>query len=110
MIVQITVQNHSPERTQDMFHLVQVLTMDREHTLLQFEEVTTVLDGDEVGPGLVHPDPRSTRIVTFDHQPYQTYLLVDPSNQFLTTEGGHIDLPRFLVGNELELHVTSPLG
>jgi hypothetical protein len=40
-----------------MFYLINVLTLDGEHPLLQFKGVTTIFDGNEVGPGLIHPKP-----------------------------------------------------
>lgn len=57
MIVEFTGQNHRSERAENVFTFVEVLTLDREHSLLQFEGESTVFDRDEIGALLVHPDP-----------------------------------------------------
>lgn len=65
--------------------MIEVGALDREHSLFQFDRLTTVLDREEVGSSFIHPHPSRPRLVAFDHLAHITDLLVGkrPANHEL---------------------------
>lgn len=102
--VEAPLKDHRADGAKRVFDLIEVLALDREHALFQFHRLTTVLDGEEVGSRLVHPDPRRAGLLALDHLPDVANLLVDPANQLLPTLDGRAELLRASGGDELEFH------
>ena len=85
LLVEIAVQNHCSDRAKCGLDLIEVRAFDREHSLLQFDLLATVLDGQKVAATFVHPRPGCTGLLSFDHLADVADLLIDPADQLLAT-------------------------
>ena len=87
-----------------MFDLVQVFALDGKQALLEFDLLATVSNWQEIGAGLIHPDPSGPWIFTLDHGPDIADLLIDTSNKTLPTLNGDRNSLGFGSRHELQFH------
>jgi hypothetical protein len=60
--------------------MIEIGTLDGLHSLLQFQRLTTVFDGQEICARLILPSPSGSRLLALDHLPDVSNLLIDPPN------------------------------
>lgn len=84
--------------------MIDAVTLDGKHALLQLDRIATVLDSQEAGTIVVCPDPRSARQKAVLGVLDEADLLVETPNEPLAALNGDIDSLWLLGGNELELH------